>query len=70
MEITINIDDDYMGRIMADIHKPASDCVMEAIGLLRWVIDVKRSRNVICTCDINGQNLRTASIPVLDRVDK
>jgi len=68
MEITIHVDDSYMGKMMADVHESAEDCAREALGILRWAIDVKRSGKILCTCDSNGRNLQTANVPVLERV--
>ena len=58
-----------MGSLMADIHKPSEECISEAIGLLRWAIDIKKSGKLICLCDRNGQNLQMSNLPVLNKVD-
>jgi len=70
MEIKLDVDDGYMGKLMADVHLPSDECMREAVGLLRWAIDMKRSGRMICLCDRNGQNLQMSNIPVLNKVQK
>ena len=68
MEINIEVDDGYMGKLMADVHRSGEDVSLEALGLLRWAIDMKRAGKVLCLCDRNGQNLQRANVPILDSV--
>jgi hypothetical protein len=68
MDINIDIDDEYMEALMADVKQSSDDCVRDAIGLLKWAVDMKKSGKIICLCDRNGQNLQAASLPMLDKV--
>jgi len=70
MELKIEIDDEYMGDLMADVHAPADECACEALGILRWAIDIKKSGRVLCLCDPNGHNLQVANIPIINRGKK
>ncbi len=69
MEIKLEIDYDYMMDLMDDIGSDDPvEVSMEAIGLLRWIVDIKQSGKVFCLCDRNGQSLQAVNLPVLKDV--